>query len=254
MPPVPQLDLRQHPLQRDVSKVVTYLEPHPAPGTQDQPASPISRTPLRQRKRAGVRLKHSLDHRDWEGLHWKPRGTLQSDSVAPTPGPHSIERRGSPPPPRLSVSPVGKREPKEPFPTLRNAFSARPIRVSLASKRSPGEPAGHHDSDRECRVAATSTQTSADRLPMCQTQSRDRSHGAASLAGEHSCLAVLTDLVSSQRALPAHSAVLLQQESKYTVSVLVHPESLKSENLGSRRAHPIVLAGLRVRPVALSNC
>ena len=139
---MPQLDLRQHPLQRDVSKVVTYLEPHPAPGTQDQPASPISRTPLRQRKRAGVRLKHSLDHRDWEGLHWKPRGTLQSDSVAPTPGPHSIERRGSPPPPRLSVSPVGKREPKEPFPTLGTHFQRGPFGFRLPQRDHLGSQQG----------------------------------------------------------------------------------------------------------------
>lgn len=57
---------------------------------------------------------------------------------------------------------------------------------------------------------------------------------AASVAGEHGCLAVLTDLVSSQRALPAHSTAMLQRESKYTLSVPVHPESLKSEKLGQR--------------------
>ena len=102
-------------------------------------------------------------------------------------------------------------ENKESFPALRNAFSGIPIRVSLASKRSLGEPAGTTTLTESAGLAATSTQTSADRLTVYQTQSRDRSHGAASLAWEHGCLAVLTDLVSSQRALPAHSTALLQQ-------------------------------------------
>lgn len=140
-------------------------------------------------------------------------------------------------------------------------FQGGPFGFQLLQRDHLGSQQSTTPGTESAGLAATSIQTSADRLTVCQTQSRDRSH-AASLAGEHGCLAVLTDLVSSQRALPAHSTAMLQRESKYTDSLgscaSRKPEIREawSENqaLGSRRAHPIALAGLRVRPGAPSNC
>ena len=163
--------------------------------------------------------------------------------------------------PRLSVFSVGKREPKVAFPTLGNAVSGRPIRVSLASKRAPGEPAGHHHRDREgwaCSSRLSDLRAPPNPVPDPERRSQSRCCRSSRLAGEHGCLAVLTDVVSGQRALPAHSTALLQQESKSSLgscaSGKLEVRDAWSENPGSRRAHRIARAGLRYRPGALSNC
>ena len=249
---MPQLDLRQHPLQRDVSKVVTYFEPHPPPstpppGTQDQ----------RHHKRAGVRLKHSLDHRDWEGLHWKLRGTLHSDPVAPTPGPHSIAWRGSPPPPLLSVSPVGKREQRT-FPSTSERIFRDPHsgfaclkEITWGARRAPPlwQSAG---------LAATSTQTR--RPPYRVPDPEQRSQSRCCQSGLGTRLSGSSDWPGLQSKGPTSSFYRVASTIKQIHSLgtcasrKLEVREAWSENPGSRRANPIVLAGLRVRPVALSNC
>ena len=138
------------------------------PPSQENQLATVDKILLWKSQNPGVRLKHPLYHRDWEGPHRRVGGVATLWLIAPSPGWHS------PPQEDLSgptLSPVGKREPKVDLQLHQCCRTLSRKHTRFLPHRDHwgnvwGLNSGNQvETEKEAGLTESSTQMSADQIP-----------------------------------------------------------------------------------------